>query len=233
MSQSFSGMDKKVRQVLTELEEARENLHSLSDDIWLNIDHNDTQAMEEGVSFKRQFNEKLLAFDQLVSSLSGLVQDFTNVPIEADPSEAHDIDNQDTAERIIRDLDRTEPYSLDEDFRYKRPYGVVFRGHAYNNLVTWKRVYTIICRILIGDDPERFLQIVTSPAFITRRGNKDFSTSRNDLRESVELASGIYAEINLSANGIRDRIIRLLKAFGIDPNECKIYLREDRNAEVL
>ncbi len=60
-------MTDRTLQILRDLEAVRENLLALSDDIWLGIDHNDTQAMNEGVEFKRQYNAKLSAFDLLAS----------------------------------------------------------------------------------------------------------------------------------------------------------------------
>jgi hypothetical protein len=49
------------------------------------------------------------------------------------------------------------------------------------------------------------------------------------LRTALEIANGIYAEGNLSANAIRDRIKFLLNAFEIDSQEVSIYLREERS----
>jgi hypothetical protein len=44
-------MKERVREILTDLERVRENLLALSDDIWLGIDHNDTDALRAGVEF--------------------------------------------------------------------------------------------------------------------------------------------------------------------------------------
>jgi len=52
-------VNRRTRQILENLEPVRENLLALSDDIWQSIDHNDAQALEEGVEFKRKYNEKL------------------------------------------------------------------------------------------------------------------------------------------------------------------------------
>lgn len=42
--------DKKiVNEILDDLTNVKENLLTLSDDIWNNIDHNDTEKLEEGV----------------------------------------------------------------------------------------------------------------------------------------------------------------------------------------
>lgn len=46
-------MTDRIRSILEQLEQTREDLLALSDDIWLSIDHNDSQALEEGVAFKK------------------------------------------------------------------------------------------------------------------------------------------------------------------------------------
>jgi len=69
----------RTRRILEDLEAVRENLLALSDDIWLSIDHNDGQALEAGVDFKRSYNAKVAAFDVVASELSALVQQYTSV----------------------------------------------------------------------------------------------------------------------------------------------------------
>src|SRR5437660_8196234 len=103
--------NERTRQILEDLEAVRENLLALSDDIWLSIDHNDPQALEEGVQFKRSYNEKVAAFDALAADLSALIQQFTSVRLEADEQTGQDDAARNT--RIIQDLNREEPHSLD------------------------------------------------------------------------------------------------------------------------
>ena len=43
-------MTDRIRNILRELDQTRENLLALSDDIWLSIDHNNTVAMREGAA---------------------------------------------------------------------------------------------------------------------------------------------------------------------------------------
>ena len=52
----------RIRTILNELERVRENLLSLSDDIWLGSDHNDSKAVQEGADFKVACNEKMAEF---------------------------------------------------------------------------------------------------------------------------------------------------------------------------
>ena len=48
------------------------------------------------------------------------------------------------------------------------------------------------------------------PDFISNRGNHTIATSPVDLRKAMRLADNLFIESNLSANGIRDVILRCL-----------------------
>ena len=98
----------RIRRILEDLEAVRENLLALSDDIWLSIDHNDQQALDEGVEFKRAYNAKAAAFDTVASDLSALVQQYTSVRLEEAEQfgGAGGIEN----DRIIAELNREQPH---------------------------------------------------------------------------------------------------------------------------
>ena len=210
------------------MDDVRENLLGLSDDIWLSIDHNDMAELDAGYAFKRDYNQKMEQFDNLASAISELIQGYTKVSVETGNGKA--ATPRAEYDRIIKELDKKEPHTLVEDFCYKRPYGFVLREHAFKDLVTWKKVYTVICDLLIGMDSDRFNRLPNNPEFITSQGNHYFSTDRSKLRASTQVTDTIFAETNLSANHIRDSIARLLKEFGIEPSELRIYLRQDRDA---
>jgi hypothetical protein len=222
-------MHDRIRRILEDLEAVRENLLALSDDIWLSIDHNDPQALEEGVQFKRQYNEKTAAFDRLASELSAMVLQFTSVRLEA--AEQTGGDSEDENVRIIRELDCEEAHSIDEDFTYRRPHGFILDGQATTGITTWQRLYLLLCRQLYARDTARFRALREHPDFISNRGHRTFDASPADLRKALEIADGFYAESNLSANGIRDVIRDLLAAFDIPQEHVRVYLREDRDAE--
>jgi len=92
----------------------------------------------------------------------------------------------------------------------------------------WKRIYFLTLNYL-HERKRNFSKILTAEEFIYNRGNKDFSTNPDDLRIGQLVRDGIYAETNLSANQIRDRIQKLLDYFEIDWNKFVIYLNEDRD----
>ncbi|MFL9458478.1 MULTISPECIES: hypothetical protein [Nostocales] len=220
-------MKERVQQILTDLERVQENLLALSDDIWLNIEHNDSQALQKGFEFKLAFNGKLDNFNQVTSDISTLIEHFTHVS-----AERVDVACEGTVEhdRIIRELDSTQPHTIDESFTYKRPYGFVFMGQAYKGVSTWKSLYKLFCVQLAAKDINRFKDFIESSEAKAPRGGAMFATEPTQLRSALEIAPGIYAEGNLSANSIRDRMKSLLVAFEISFDEISFYLREDRNA---
>ena len=106
-------MNKITRSILEDLETVRESLLSLSDDIWLSIDHNDTEEMKLGCEFKSAYNNKMVAFDSLSTEISGLVQQFTKVNLDS-----NEVDGNIGAtenDRLVRELRKDEPHRLSED----------------------------------------------------------------------------------------------------------------------
>jgi len=220
----------RTRSILQELEQVREDLLALSDDIWLNIDHNDNEALAEGCRFKADYNEKMARLDQAAGELSELVQQFTQIKLEAEPVNPDTLTAAAT-ERIVRELDSHEVHSLDEDFMFKRPHGFRLGDESQSGIVTWRGLYELVCLHLQRRDADRFRLLPQNPAFVSRRGNPGFSPDRAELRSAMELPDGVFAEVNLSANSIRDQIKLLLKEFGIKREDLRIYLRQDRDAD--
>jgi hypothetical protein len=219
----------RVRRILEDLEAVRENLLGLSDDIWLSIDHNDPQGLEEGVQFKRAYNEKLAAFDRLATELSAMIQHFTSVRLEE--AEQAGGESEDENVRLIKELDREEPHAIDEDFTFKRPHGFILNGQAVTGITTWRRLYELVCQHLLRRDPARFRVLTDHPDFISNRGHRSFTNDPSLLRSAGQLSEDLFTEINLPANGLRDVIIKLLAHFEIPKEALRVYLREDRDAE--
>jgi hypothetical protein len=228
MSPNISTVQDRTRRILGDLEAVRENLLALSDDIWLSIDHNDPEALEDGVQFKRTYNEKTRAFDQLAADLSAMIQQYTSVRLESEEQSGQG--DRETNERIVQELNREEPHFVSEDFTYKRPHGFILDGQGTTGITTWRRLFELLCQQLLRRSPDRFHALPENADFISNRGHHAFSRSPDDLRSAGEIGDGIFAEINLSANGLRDTIRHLLAAFEIPINGLQLFLREDRDA---
>lgn len=219
-----------IRDILQDLERTRENMLALSDDIWLSIDHNDPDSLKEGVTFKEEYNQRMIAFDRLAKEISELVQQYTQVRIDEPEPESSTESEVERNARVVRELNREQAHRLDEDFTFKRPCGYAMQGKAFNGLTTWRRLFDHVCRQLHERDPSLFKQLPDLPAFKTRRGNPFFSRDPNALRVHSEVVPGIFAEVNLSAMGLCNVIRHLLQTYGIPETEMTVYLREDRDA---
>ena len=178
--------------------------------------------------FKRAYNERMAAFDRLASDLSAMIQQFTSVRLQ----ELEEVGGEDESEnvRIIQALNREEPHSIDEDFTFKRPHGFILDGQATTGITTWRRVFELVCQQLQRRDPHRFAGLPENPDFISNRGHPSFSQVTDALRSAWAVGDRLYAEVNLSANGIRDTIRRLLSTFEIPSDRLQLFIREDRDA---
>jgi hypothetical protein len=223
-------MRQRIQSILTNLEVVGEDLLALSDDIWLNIDHNDSAAVEKGAAFKIAFNKAIGEYREISARLSHLFEDFTQVPTFEAPSAPESDAERERRERSIRSLDRSVPHGLGEDFRYKRPAIFTLNGVPFDGTNTWSQVYETLCRYLALLNPAVFEALPTNPDFVSSKGNKYFSRQPSDLRLPRDYGRGVLAETNLSANQIRDNIKRLLSAFGLREKAFTVYLREDRDA---
>lgn len=219
-----------IRDILQDLERTRENMLALSDDIWLSIDHNDPDSLKEGVAFKEEYNSRMTAFDRLSKEISELVQQYTQVQLEAPEAEVAEESEQERNARVVRELNREDAHRLDEDFTFKRPCGYALQGKAFNGLTTWRRLFDHVCRQLHQRDADLFSQLPDLPAFKTRRGNAFFAKDPDALRVDSEVVPGTYAEVNLSAKGLCNVMRLLLKTYNIPESEMTVYLREDRDA---
>lgn len=221
-------MTNRIRSILEQLEQTREDLLALSDDIWQSIDHNDDDAMAEGVAFKQRYNTKMAEFDTLASDLSGLVQEFT--AIKLDEAENGGAETPQARDRVVRDLDQREAHGIDEDFTYKRPYGFQLGDRAKSGIKTWRRLFELVCIDLAERYPERFATLPDDPKFTSSRGRPYMTRDPKAVRMPVALPAGVYAEAHMSANGLRDQIRNLLDTFGIEPGTLRVYLSQDRDA---
>ena len=130
----------------------------------------------------------------------------------------------------VKDLDRNQPHTLDEDMTFKRPCGLTLDGKRYSDVATWSRVYALVLLQLAKKDPARFKALPDNPATITKRGKRHFSRNPADLRKPLALPNGIHAETNLSANDLCSSLRTLLGFFSLPLTACTIFLRQDRDA---
>ena len=219
----------RISQILSALEGTNENLLDLSDDIWLSIDHNDQDELQAGVAFKQQYNTAMTEFAQAAERIQQLITNYTSITAD-DEATSPEVAREEH-DRIIQELNRSERHTLDEDFRYKRPFGFAFEGYAAKDLRTWRALYKRVIRLLAQLQGDGFKRVGSAATFETRRGNRMFASTEEGMRYANEVVPGVWVELNLSANSISDHIHRLLEYFEHNPADFYVYLREDRDAE--
>ncbi len=219
----------KIKEILDSLNTLQEQLLSMPDDMLLNIDPRDNESLEHGYQFITTFNNILEDFTGSSHKIADLIKQHFKVNPEVEDVETDKADRQ-SRERIIRELDTATPHTLVEDFTYKRPYGFILGDAAYKGLKTWRNLYVYVLRVLKNENQEKFYRLTSEEKFISNRGNPQFSTNEDDLWVGEKIEHGFYAEVNRSANYLRNNIKTLLEHFEIPPENMKIYLREDRDA---
>lgn len=128
--------------------------------------------------------------------------------------------------RPVKDLDREQPHSVDEDMTFKRPCGLTLESKRYSDVNTWSRAYELVLLHLAKKDPALFKALPDNPVMTTKRGNRRFSRIPADLRKPLALPNGIHAECNLSANDLCASIRRLLNVFALPAESVSIFCRQ-------
>jgi hypothetical protein len=221
----------KIKLILDMLNNLQENLLSLPDDMWDNIDPRDNESLKPGTQFIIEYNDNLKQYASSSAKIAQMVKAHFGINPEEDDV-VKESGNRQQRERLIAELDKTKPHYLEENFTYKRPYGFILGETAYKGLKTWKTLYLLVLDMLQSTDPAKFAALPETERFISNRGKPLLSLNEHDLRLGEKLDSGLYAEINLSANALLKYIKELLEHFGLDPRTMKIYLREDRDANI-
>lgn len=220
----------KIKEILDTLNTLQEELLSLVDDIHLSIDPRDNESVKQGYEFLSSYNDNINEFLSITNKIEEQVKTHLGISPETEDIVRSD-KNKTERDRIIKELDKTQVYYLGENFTYKRPFGFVLGQTAVKGLKTWKNLYLNLLSSLQTLNKPKYANLPEEEKFVTNRGNRFFSTDKNSLRVPVKIDGGFYTEINLSANHICKLIELLLEYFNIQPNELKIYLREDRDAE--
>lgn len=218
----------KINLILDMMNDLQEKLLALPDDMLLSIDPRDNESLEEGTRFIKEFNTNLSSFSSSAQAMAEQIKTHFGVNPEIEDVETESSD-QKKRNRIIKELDKTEPHALGENFTYKRPFGFVLQDSAYKGLKTWKHLYMLTLDYLYKQDKKLFQSLPTEEKFISKRGNPLFSTNQMDLRVADQ-SNGLYIEVNLSANSLMKNLAALLDHFQIPETQLRIYLREDRDA---
>lgn len=181
---------KKIHQILEQLADVNEQLVSLSDDIWLGIDHRDNESVVEGSQFIQDYNLTTSQLSKAAATVEQQLLTYFKTDIESvHPTIEQGNNDAIKNQRMIKELDPSKAYSLTDNFTYKRPYGFVLKGIAYTNIKTWKAVYLKVLEVLYEESPAAFSKLLTDKRFISKRGNPIFTGDPKKLRLAQSLPS--------------------------------------------
>ncbi len=223
-------MQERIENVIRSLQDVSEDLCAVSDDIWLSIDHNDSEAVSNGAKFKLNFNRASEDYSIIANKIGEILEAFKTSSYKVETLNETKALQRQARERLIQSLDQKVPYSLDHDFSYKRPIAYKLGDQYFPDLSSWSFIFRSLCQFLYERNPTAYLNLPDNPNLLSRRGTKYYSRLVEDLRIAKDYCGGVFVETNLSANGIRDNIEKLLPEFEIEVGSFQVFLREDRDA---
>jgi len=122
-------------------------------------------------------------------------------------------------------VDSSIPHTLYEDFTHKRVVAFSFNNKRYT-VKAWKDLLLQTCDLLAGIDAAKFDEFIDDPVMHGRMVSyfsRKYVNKKNEKMKNID----IYVWTNLSANGIRNLVRKLLREFDIRITDYYIYLRAD------
>ena len=161
---------------------------------------------------------------EVISDLDTIIYDRN---IDEDLKEMDQIDEKSMPNYNDYLVDTEVEHNLYEDLTHKRPCAFKIEGTRVG-IKDWKGVLVQTINYLAKKDPNIVRSFVDDSKM---NGKKVIYFSRVKLptmRAVVEIKSvNIYVATNLSANGIRNLLIKMLNKYNIKLSDYKIYLKAD------
>ena len=197
-----------------------ESLEDLGKDIAKAFEEKDYSLVGELTQFHKNINSLIDKNDEKISELQP--EDYELEQEELEDKNLGEIPNY---EDYL--VDQNVAYTLYSDLTHKRPKSFTIEGQAFE-ADSWKEMLLKTCSYLYEKDSS----IIDSfPVDKTMNGRKRKSFSfkpDQELRSPRQVeGSNLYIESNLSANGIKQLIVKMLRKYKIALSDFIIYLRAD------
>lgn len=171
--------------------------------------------------------EKITSIMNIMSQLkeeSELINDILEKNLDVE--EYEEIEKINSKDYENYKVDDQVEHNLYGTFTFKRPCRIRIENKKIDTN-NWKEVLINTCEYLVNKDKKIFLDIIINKK-ITGRKRELISLSRDNLRDPkyIKEING-YIETNLSADGIKNIIKRLLKEYKIPVRNYGVYLRAD------
>lgn len=222
----FEFLDRETPDCVSEIREALDLLAG-SVDITIDEITRKTTACSDKRNFKKVY--ELAENGEKLTKISEQIQEFI-----------YNLDNTISEKQIDDDIkeknfpnyndylvDTNVEHNLYEDLTHKRPCAFKIENKRIE-IKDWKGVLIETIKYLSIKDPSILKTFVDNPKM---NGKKVIYFSKSNLpvmRAPRKIDSAnIYIETNLSANGIRNLLVKVLGKYNIKLNDYKIYLKAD------
>jgi hypothetical protein len=208
-------MSKSVEDVIGQLEQNRQDLLDLSEDIWRNADPHDPDERRAVIEFMESFDNAIDDLAELSDDIEGFFREYT----QSDRNGAETIEGNDTWEPP--DDESVEHRALDADnFTNTKPAALRTDAFLVRGVGHWSDLLRELLDHLADTHPEDFDELTDHERFESSRGRRYFADSPDPLRSAERFGDGVYAELNLSSNDIAERLSELLDFFGYDADSA-------------
>ncbi|WP_027127961.1 hypothetical protein [Fusobacterium perfoetens] len=179
------------------------------------INNKEFEKATESIEFIKEINKKSQEIEKLLDK---------RLELDEEIKEASEVNNLKDYDKYR--VDENEKHSLYEIFRHKRPCAFIIENKRIE-ANSWKEVLINTCEYL-GEKDSRILSKIVKEEKIKGRKRSLLSTNKKDMYgpEYLKLVDG-YVETNLSADGIRNLIKKLLKEYNIQLTKYFVFLRAD------
>lgn len=196
--------------ILRDLEATRENLEAFADEVWSTVDRHDLTTLTKRVEAYNAYCRQVAEYKKLTDQLIAIIQTVPSVVVAQPSGESAGV-----------------AHSLDDDFTDTKPAYYVLRGQKSPSYAYWSDLYAGVCKDLARINLEKFASLPTDRHYLTEYGNWRFALTADGFRRSRLIADGIYANVNLSANSLRNLMRQLLLDFGLRLHDLTIYLQQE------
>ena len=180
-------------------------------------------------------SKELVSFSEEISHIQAEIVKFGE-DLQDEVVMAEDDDTEDKADSALNEsiaipnyeeyrVDQTVPHTLYESFTYKKACAFSFRGKKYS-VKDWKDLLIQICELLCEIDLNKVNSFINDRLMVGSRIHYFGVTYVPNKNEKLKNAD-IYVWINLSSNGKRNIIRKMLKKFNIPFADFSVYLRAD------
>ncbi|WP_294170237.1 hypothetical protein [uncultured Clostridium sp.] len=161
---------------------------------------------------------------EVISNLDNIIEDSNT---EKDFNDIGEDDEKSIPNYSDYLVDSEVEHNLYEDLTHKRPCAIKIEGNRIE-IKDWKSALVETINYLATKDPDMIRSFVDNPKM---NGKKRIYFSRVELPTMIAAReiknANIYIETNLSANGIRNLLIKMLNKYNIKLSDYKIYLKAD------